>query len=300
MKKVLFALSCTAVMSASAQIETPAPSPAAEVKQTVGLTEITINYSRPSMKGRKVFGALVPYGQLWRTGANKNTTFTTDKVLIFGKDTLQAGTYAIFSKPTETTWDIYFYNNTENWGTPENWDEGQIEAKIKGKSATTNDVTETFTISIDNLSTTGAHLTFKWDKTKVSIPFQVNTEAEVMADIEKVMSGPSANDYYRSASYYLEAKKDMNQALNWINKSIEMDGGEGKFWVLRRKALIQAELGDYKAAIETAKLSKAGAEKANYTNYITMNEESIAEWSKMLKSSGSNTGGKPQRKDAKM
>lgn len=138
-------------------------------------------------------------------------------------------------------------------------------------------------------------MTFAWDKTIAKVSFKVATDAQVTAGIEKVMNGPSAGDYYRAADYYLAEEKDMNQALEWINKSIEMDGGDGKFWVLRRKALIQAELGDYKGAIETAKKSKAGAEAANYDNYIKMNEESITEWSKMVKSSS----GKPSREKAK-
>ncbi|MCR9172839.1 MAG: DUF2911 domain-containing protein [bacterium] len=297
MKNVLFALSCSAVMSASAQIETPQPSPAAEVKQTVGLTEISVAYSRPSKKKRDIFGSLVPFNEMWRTGANKNTMITTDKILIFGADTLQPGTYAIFTKPSPGAWEVYFYTDTENWGTPENWDDEKVAAKVAGLTYAMNDVTETFTIGFENLTSKGADLTLAWDKTKVSVPFKVNTEAQVTAAIDQVMSGPTAGDYYRAANYYLEEKKDMNQALTWVNKSIEMDGGEGKFWVLRRKALIQAELGDYKAAIETAKKSKEGAEKAGYDNYIKMNEESIAEWSKMVKGT---SGSKPQREKARM
>lgn len=296
MKNILFALSCTAVMSASAQIETPQPSPAAEVKQTVGLTEVSVAYSRPSKKKRDIFGALVPYNEMWRTGANKNTMITTDKMLMFGGDTLQPGTYAIFTKPSTGAWEVYFYTDTENWGTPENWDDEKVAAKVSGLTSSLNDVTESFTIGFENLTSKGADLTMTWDKTKVSVPFKVGTVMQVMAAIDKVMNGPSANDYYGAANYYLEEKKDMNQALTWINKSIEMNGGEGKFWVLRRKALIQAELGDYKAAIETAKKSKAGAEAAGYDNYIKMNEESIKEWSSKVKST---SGSKPQRDKAK-
>jgi len=295
MKNVLFAISCTAVMSASAQIETPQPSPAAEVKQTVGLTEISVAYSRPSMKKRNIFGGLVPFNQMWRTGANKNTTITTDKMMIFGGDTLQPGTYAIFTKPSVGAWEVYFYTDTENWGTPENWDDAKVAVKTPALESKMNDATETFTIGFENVTSKGADLTFTWDKTKAVTPFKVATEEQVTDAIEKVMSGPSSGDYYRAADYYLAEGKDMNQALEWINKSIEMDGGDAKFWVLRRKALIQAELGDYKSAIETAKKSKAGAEAAGYDNYIKMNEESIAKWSKMMKSSG-----KPQHEKSKM
>ncbi len=294
MKNILFALSCTAVMSASAQIETPQPSPAAEIKQTVGLTEVSVEYSRPSKKKRDIFGGLVPFNQMWRTGANKNTMLTTDKIMIFGVDTLQPGTYAIFTKPSPGAWEVYFYTDTENWGTPENWDDALVAVKTPALTTAMNDVTETFTIGFENVTSKGADLTLTWDKTKAVVPFKVATDSQVSAGIEKVMNGPTAGDYYRAADYYLAEGKDMNQALQWINTSIEMDGGEGKFWVLRRKALIQAELGDYKGAIETAEKSKAGAEAANYDNYIQMNEKSISKWKQMLKSSG-----KPQREKSK-
>lgn len=294
MKNILFALSCTAVMSASAQIETPQPSPAAEVKQTVGLTEISVMYSRPSKKKREIFGNLVPWNQMWRTGANKNTMITTDKMLIFGSDTLQPGTYAIFSKPMNNAWEVYFYTDTENWGVPENWDDAKVAVKTAGLVSTMNDATETLTIGFENLTAKGADLSLTWDKTKVMVPFKVATEMQVEASISAVMAGPSSSDYYRAAEYYLNEKKDMKQALEWINTSIEMEGGEGKFWVLRRKALIQAELGDYSGAIETAKKSKAGAEAANYENYIKMNDASIKEWSQKVKPAG-----KPSRDKAK-
>jgi hypothetical protein len=294
MKNILFALSCTAVMSASAQIETPQPSPAAEVKQTVGLTEVTVMYSRPSKKDRTIFGDLVPNDKMWRTGANKNTMITTDRLMVFGNDSLQPGTYAIFTKPSASAWEVYFYTDTENWGTPESWDDANVAVKTMASVSSMANVTESFTIGFENITSKGADLTFAWDKTKATVSFKVATDSQVTADIDKIMNGPTAGDYYRSADYYLSEGKDMKQALEWINKSIEMDGGEGKFWVLRRKALIQAEMGDYTGAIATAKKSKAGAEAANYDNYIKMNDESIMEWSKKVK-----TTSKPSREKAK-
>lgn len=281
-------------MSASAQIETPQPSPAAEVKQTVGLTEVSVMYSRPSKKDRTIFGELVPNDKMWRTGANKNTMITTDRLMVFGKDSLQPGTYAIFTKPSAKSWEVYFYTDTENWGTPESWDDAKVAVKTTAKVTATSSVTESFTIGFENITSKGADLTFAWDKTKATVSFKVATDSQVTADIDKIMNGPTSGDYYRAADYYLSEGKDMKQALEWINKSIEMDGGEGKFWVLRRKALIQAELGDYTGAIETAKKSKAGAEAANYDNYIKMNDASIMEWSKKMK-----TTGKPSRDKAK-
>lgn len=279
MKNIFIAATLFTTTLVSAQIKTPAPSPAAKTMQTVGLTEVTVEYSRPSKKGRTIFGDLVPYNELWRTGANKNTMITTSDVLIFDKDTLQAGTYAVFTKPMDgKTWDVVFYKSTENWGTPENFDEKMVAVSTKAMVSSTADVTESFTISIDNVSADGAHLVFAWDKTKAKVPFAVATKSTVMANIEKTMAGPSASDLYAAGDYYYSEKKDLKQALEWVDKAITMRG-DAPFWMLRKKSLIQAELGDYKGAVATAKLSLEGAKKANYTNYIKMNEESIKEWS---------------------
>ena len=277
------ALVCLGSLSLSAQIETPQPSPAAKTWQTVGLTEVTVEYSRPGKKDRVIFGDLVPYDKMWRTGANKNTMITVSDVLIFGKDSLQAGTYAIFTTPKSgKSWDIYFYSDTENWGTPENWSDDKVALKTTATVSKTTSVTESFTIGIDNVMMDGAELSFTWDKVKASVAFTVPTKEAVVANINSVMSGPSAGDYYKAADFYLSQKMELPKALEYINKALEMRG-DNPFWYLRRKALIQAELGDYKNAIETAKLSLAAAKEANYEGYIKSNEKSIEEWSKKVK-----------------
>lgn len=278
MKNLLIAATLFTATIVTAQIKTPAPSPAAKTMQTVGLTDVTVEYSRPAKKGRTIFGDLVPFDKMWRTGANKNTVITTSDILIFDKDTLQAGTYAIFATPMKEAWEIIFYTNTENWGAPEKLDDKKVALTTKAMVSTTAEVTESFTISIDNVSANGAHLVFSWDKTKAKVPFAVATKTTVMANIEKTMAGPTAADYYAAGDYYYSQKKDLKQALEWVSKGIDMRGGS-PFWMLRKKSLIQAELGDYKGAIETAKLSLEGAKKANYDNYIKMNEASIKEWS---------------------
>ncbi|MFK7785309.1 MAG: DUF2911 domain-containing protein [Crocinitomicaceae bacterium] len=283
MKKIMIALVCLGSFSLSAQIETPQPSPAAKTWQTVGLTEVTVEYSRPAKRDRVIFGDLVPYDKMWRTGANKNTMITTSDVLIFGKDSLEAGTYAIFTTPKAgKSWDVYFYTDTENWGTPEKWSDDNVALKTTAMVSRNSAATESFTIGIDNVMSDGAELSFSWDQMKASVAFTVPTKETVIANINSIMSGPSAGDYYKAADFYLSEKMEMPTALEYINKALEMRKDQ-PFWYLRRKALIQAELGDYKNAIETAKLSKAAAEKANYDNYVKMNTESIEEWSKKVK-----------------
>ena len=279
----MIALLCLGSFSLSAQITTPQPSPAAKTWQTVGLTEVTVEYSRPAKRDRVIFGDLVPYDQKWRTGANKNTMITTSDVLIFGEDSLEAGTYAIFTTPKNgKSWDIYFYTDTENWGTPEEWNDDNVALKTTATVSKMSSVTESFTIGIDNVVMDGAELSFTWDKVKAVAAFSVPTKETVVANINKVMNGPSAGDYYRAADFYLSQKMELPTALEYINKALDMREDK-PFWYLRRKALIQAELGDYKNAIETAKLSLAAAKEANYEGYIKSNQESIEEWSKKVK-----------------
>lgn len=282
MKKLITLLMVFAVtFTVNAQIETPQPSPSQKMEQKVGLTDITVQYSRPSMKGRTIFGDLVPYGKLWRTGANQNTmvTFSTD-VMIGGK-TVKAGSYAIFTTPNKDNWEIVFYSDTNNWGTPQNWDESKVAAKVTAEVYDIPMDIETFTISFDDLTNDSAVLGIMWEKVYVGVKIEVPTDKKVSAAIEKVMNGPSADDYYAAARYYLESGKDINQAVVWMDKAIEMTKDNPRFWWLRQQSLIKAKAGDKKGAIKAAKASLEGAEKAGNADYIKMNKDSLKEWGAM-------------------
>ena len=139
---------------------------------------------------------------------------------------------------------------------------------------------ETLTIAVNNISNDSGSLEISWEKTLVAVKFDVPTQKTAMASIETALSGPSANDYFSSAQYYYQSNGDLNKALVWVNKAIEKTKGDAPFWFLRQKSLIQSKLGDKKGAIETAKLSLAGAEKENNADYVKMNKDSISEWSK--------------------
>lgn len=275
-KLILLAFIAVASFSMNAQIETPAPSPFSKLEQKVGLTDVTMEYSRPSMRGREVFGNLVPFDKLWRTGANKNTIISfSDDVTISGS-TLKAGSYAVFTKPGKTTWEVSFYANTENWGTPEEWDESLVAAKAIVQVYSLPMSVESFTITIDDLNNNGASLGILWDKTMVSVPFTVPTDAKASKSIEKIMQGPSANDYFAAASYNYEAGKDLKQAQEWINKAVSMN--DKAFWMSRKQSLIYAKLGDNKNAIAAAKVSLAAAKTAGNADYVKMNKDSLKEW----------------------
>lgn len=280
MKNILSTILFSAgiLTSVTAQLTIPKASPMAKVEQKIGLTDFKIEYSRPGKNDREIFGKLVPFDEVWRTGANENTKFTTSDAIIFGKDTLKAGTYALYTKPSKDSWDIIFYTEALNWGTPDKWDETKVALRTKAKVIVLPSAVETFTISFDNLETESANLNVTWDKTTASVAFTIPTKSKVQANIDKVMAGPSANDYYSAANFYLTEKKDLNKALEWINKAVVMRADA--YWILRTKSLIQAELGDKTGAIETAKKSLEGATKNENQGYINMNNASIEEWSK--------------------
>lgn len=277
-KVVLFLLAIVASLTVEAQINTPAPSPAAKLMQTVGLTEVTIDYSRPSMRGRKVYGNLVPFDKLWRTGANAYTKVSFDTDVTIGGKEVKAGTYSIFSKPGASNWEVYFYTDIVGGGTPSNWEESKIAAQITAPVYNIEMPVETFTITIDDVTSTGANIGIIWENTYVAIPFSVPTDATVMSNIDKALNGPSAEDYYAAAVYYSSEGKDINKAKEWMDKAISMTE-KPAFWQLRQQSLILAKAGDKKGAIAAAKKSLEGATAAGNNDYIKMNNDSIKEWS---------------------
>lgn len=267
-------------MSIEAQVKTPAPSPKAVLNQAVGLTDVTLEYSRPSSKGRAVFGDLVPFGKLWRTGANANSTITfSDDVVIKGT-MVPKGKYAIYTTPKADMWEVILYSTTDNWGTPENWDVTKVAVSTNVDPIMLNHPVETLTMSINNLTNDSATLDISWEKTMVSLKFEVPTRKSAMASIDKALAGPTASDYFSSAQYFYSADIDTKKALEYVNKGVAMSGDNVPFWQLRLKSLIQAKSGDKAGAIVTAKQSLAAAEKAKNNDYVKMNNDSIKEWSK--------------------
>jgi hypothetical protein len=277
MKKILLSLFIVALSTnINAQVKTPAPSPSSKLEQKVGLTDVSIEYSRPGIKGRTIFGNLVPYGKLWRTGANGNTKVTfSDNVTIDGKE-LKKGTYALYTKPGKTSWEVIFYTDSDNWGTPRQWDDKKVALTTVAKVVPMPMKIESFTIIIDDLTNNSAVLGMLWENMYVGVKFNTPTDKGVEASIAKVMQGPSAGDYYSSAIYYLQEGKDIEKAKTWINKAVDMTKDKPRFWFSRQQALILAKAGDKKGAIKAAKASLAGAEKAGNADYIKMNKDFLS------------------------
>ncbi|QLG46751.1 DUF2911 domain-containing protein [Costertonia aggregata] len=281
MKKLTLLL-CMVITTATmqSQITTPAPSPFSTLEQKVGLTDVTVEYSRPSMRGRTVFGDLVPYDKLWRTGANAYTKVTFGTEATIDGQTLKAGTYSVFTKPGKSSWEVFFYTDTEGGGTPRDWDDSKVAAKTTVQVYPIEMPIETFTITIDDLKSDGANLGIMWEKAYVGVPFTVPTDAAVQKDIDRALNGPSAGDYYASAVYYLSEDKDISKAKEWMEKAMSMTE-KPAFWQLRQQSLIYAKAGDKKQAIATAKKSLAASEAAGNTDYIKMNKDSLKEWGAM-------------------
>ena len=276
-KVVLFLMAIVASLTVEAQINTPAPSPSAKLMQTVGLTEVMIDYSRPNMRGREVYGNLVPFDKLWRTGANSYTKITFDTDVTIGGKEVKAGTYSIFTKPGASTWEVFFYTDIVGGGTPSKWEESKVVAQLTVPVQKLDMPVETFTITIDDVMSNGANIGIIWANTYVAVPFTVPTDATVMKSIEKALNGPTADDYYAAAVYYSSEGKDINKAKEWMNKAMSMTE-KPAFWQLRQQSLILAKAGDKKGAIEAAKKSLAGAIEAGNDDYIKMNNDSLKEW----------------------
>jgi len=278
MKKLLLIATLFAfTFSVQAQIQTPAPSPAAKVKQTVGLTDVAVEYSRPAMRGRTIYGDLVPFGKLWRTGANARTKVTFGNDVTIGGSEVKAGSYAILTIPNSDKWDVIFYTDHQGGGAPAELDESKVAARVSATVYTMPMDIQSFTISFDDVTSNSAVIGILWEKTYVGVKFEVDTDSEVMAGIEKALGGPGFNEYYAAASYFYAEGKDMSKAKKWIDKAMSMTETP-RFWQLRQQSLIYAASGDKSGAVSLAKKSLAAAQEAGNADYIKMNKESIAEW----------------------
>jgi len=260
---------------ATAQVQTPQPSPAASVFTVVGLTDVKIDYSRPSLKGRKIFGekdVMYPHGTIWRTGANAGTKISfSDDVKVEGI-VVPKGEYLIFTWPGATEWTVSLYKDLSLGGNTNAYDKSKEAANFKVKSEKLTSPVETFTINIGDIAadSKSAKVQLAWEYTSVKFTITVDYDAKVMKSIAantKVNPG----NYQQAAVYYLENGKDIKQALEWINLALEAN--PTAFWILYQKARIQKAAGDKAGALATSKASWEAAQKAGNRDYQTMNEE---------------------------
>lgn len=267
-----------------AQIVMPDVSPFAAVTQKLGFNELRVEYSRPSVRGRVIFGELVPYGKIWRVGANESTKiYVREQLTIQDEYKLDPAVYAIYAIPGKDEWTIIFSRDAWLWGNV-GYSDSYDELRIKVKAQALKDHVETFTIQFANVCTSCAELQLLWDFTKVS--FRVSTAADdkVMADIKTFTSNPEARmagEYYLSAKYYHDTDRDPKQAMEWIDKALKY--APGAYWMTHLKAEIYAKMGNYNDAIEAAQLSIREAREKNADDYVRINELEIAKWKEAKK-----------------
>ncbi|RMG78889.1 MAG: DUF2911 domain-containing protein [Bacteroidetes bacterium] len=279
MKKVFLSFAFLAVFaltnSASAQIQTPAPSPLGKLEQVVGLTNVAIEYSRPAKKGRELFVEVEKWGKIWRTGANASTKITfSDDVKLEGKE-VPAGTYAIYSIPDQENWTVMLYKDLTLGGNVNRYDEAQEFTRFQVKTKILPLEVENLTFFVDNIKSNSATLGFAWGKYAVPMKLEVEVDSKVMDMIEKTMAGPSRNDYYQAAHYYYNAGKDLRQALEWVRKANEMGP---RYWQLRLEAQIYAKLGETNHALAKISESSKLAREAGNEDYAAANDRMAAEW----------------------
>ena len=261
------------------KITTPQPSPKATVEQRVGLTDISVEYSRPGVKGRAVFGDLVPYGKTWRTGANFNTKVTFSSDVSIDGQVLNAGSYGLYTVPNKNSWEVMFYSESDISGVPRDWDDTKVVAKTSVEVYSMPMNVETFTITFDDVSGTSAVIGLLWEKTYIGIKFEVPTDKLVSETIDAVMAAsPEAGDYYNAAIYYRQQELDIKKANEWMEKAMSLTENPA-FWQLRQQSLIYAKMGDTEKAIAVAEKSLELSKKAGNEAYIKMNTQSLAEWS---------------------
>jgi len=273
MKKLLVALLLAGTLfcnNTTAQVKMPAPSPTQTVKQDFAIGNIEIVYSRPSSKGRKVFGDLVPYNKLWRTGANEATKITfSDAVEISGKK-VEPGSYVLYTIPSEENWEIVLNKGLDNWGI-DGYKETQDVARFKVVPSKSKSSAETFTIQFANMKPTSCDIQILWEQTVVTIPVTTNIEEKLKAQIEDALKNAEKKPYWEAAQFYNEYDKNLPKALENVTKAIE--AYPKGYWMLVYKAKIQKEMGDLKGAMETSKASMALAKEDGNEDYVKINKD---------------------------
>lgn len=274
MKRIfLAAMMVVAFAQADAQLVTPQPSPTQTVKQNFGLSSVELSYSRPAVKGRKIYGDLVPFGEVWRTGANQATTLTFGDDVTIGGTAIKAGKYGLLSIPGKSEWILIISKQTDVTS-PAAYKQDQDVVRVNVAPAKTRVKTETFTIQFANMQATKCDLQILWANTMVTLPIATDVDSKVMAKINELMKTEKP-PYFNAAAYYLENGKDLNQALAWFDKAVEAQ--PTAFWIHYQRANCLAKLGRKQDAIAASEKSKELAAKAPNADYVKLNEKLLKE-----------------------
>ena len=282
--RYFFGMACGFLLAATAmaqapKVDFPAASPACTIKQRVGLTDIEIVYSRPGVKGRTIFGGIVPYGQVWRTGANAATKITFSTAVKLNGTEIPAGTYALFTIPGEDEWTIIINKGAAQWGAFQ-YDEKADVTRFKVSPLQFAEQIETFTIEFNEIRDESAVLNLVWDHTVVPVKIEIELTSKIVPQIEAAMAPPDKKSdgfYFQAATFYYNHDQDLKKALDWVNAGLA-DQPRIAYEMLHLKAQILAKQGDKAGAIAAAKESSAAALKAEGPNssFIKMNQDIIS------------------------
>jgi len=254
MKKIIsFLFTILLFQFSYTQLQSPVPSPRAKVSQKVGLVNINLDYSRPSKKGRTIFGNIVPFDQIWRTGANQATSISFSDDVKINNQLVEAGEYHVYSVPRENSLDLIIYKKTDEWGSLKSFDESLIKARVTSDFYDLPFSIETFTISFGDISNAGASLNIAWDNKIAIFVIDALTREKMLKGIELTMAkNPTKNDFRKAAMYYYEENIHLDKAVKWIDIAFD-DSDDLKYWQLRYKALINEKAGKIKKAKKYAK-----------------------------------------------
>ena len=268
---IIFTLCSTSF--AQAQLKVPSASPAQTTKQSFALGDITLEYSRPAVKGRNIFGDLVPYDKVWRTGANATSkiTFSTD-VSLEGKP-VKAGTYGLFTIPGKTSWQVMLSKDLALGAIVGNYKQENEVVRVEVKPTTLANKVETFTLNIADIQPNSAVLEIMWDKTRVPVAITADIDKTIVQNIEASLASDKPA-YFEAASYYYDTNRDLKQALGWVTKATEQN--PKAFWIMMLKARIELKLKENASAIASAQKTVALASEANNADYVKMANELIA------------------------
>jgi hypothetical protein len=267
---LLFAIAMACItLSSTAQVKMPAPSPTQIIKQDFGMGDIELTYSRPNAKGRKIFGDLVPYNKLWRTGANAATKIIfTDAVELGGKK-LDSGIYVLYTIPNMDSWEVVINKGLTNWGV-DGYKETEDVIRFRVEPVKTKNNLETFTMQFTSIKPESCELQIMWAKTSVSIPITTNIKDRLRSQIEKAML-TDKKPYWQAAQFYKEYDDNLSKALDNCNKAVAEN--DNAFWIWLYKAKIEREMGDKAGARLSARKSLALSKEEKNDDYIKMNEE---------------------------
>ena len=275
MRKLILSAVCVSLLSAaqSQTIKTPAPSPTQTLKQDFGLSSIELYYSRPGMKGRKIFGDLVPFGKVWRTGANLPTTITFGDEVIINSVKVPAGKYGMVTIPDRDSWTIIITKQLDV-SSPAAYKMENDVVRVSVRPMTMKEKVESFTMQITDVKPNTCAVEMMWENTAVAFPISTDVETKVMAQINDVMNKDN-RPYFNAAMYYLDNGKDLNQALAWFDKAIEQQ--PEAYWAYHQRANTLAKLGKKAEAKASAEKSIELATKAQNDDYVKLNEKLLAQ-----------------------